>query len=33
MPQTRTIAQHMVDAIARGGKNVEVLDIRRPLRL
>ena len=28
--QTRTIAQHVVDAIARSGKEVEVIDIRRP---
>ena len=28
--QTRTIAQHVVDAIARSGKEVQVIDIRRP---
>ena len=28
--QTRTIAQHIVDAIARSGKEVQVIDIRRP---
>jgi menaquinone-dependent protoporphyrinogen oxidase len=28
--QTRTIAQHVVDAIVRSGKEVQVIDIRRP---
>ena len=29
--QTRKIAQNVVDAIARSGKEVQVIDIRRPL--